>query len=109
MVHPPHQQPYAPGQPGLPSGGGPPPPGQATPDPALKFVIPVGRTPLALIAGYVGLLGLFIVPAPLALLLGIWAVIDLKKKPGMSGAGRAWFAIIVGLLGSVLLGLIALR
>lgn len=77
-------------------------------DPALKFVLPVGRTPLSIIAGYAGLLALFILPAPLALGLGIWAVIDLKNKPEMSGAGRAWFAIIAGAIGSVLLALMAL-
>ncbi len=109
MVHPPQPQPPAPGASpaAYPPGGHPPPP--AGTDPALKFVLPVGRTPLSLIAGYMGLLALFVVPAPLALILGIWALDDLQNKPEMSGAGRAWFAIVVGALGSILLGLIALQ
>ncbi len=71
-------------------------------DPAMRAILPVGRTPLALVAGYLGLFALVICPlAPFALGVGIWALVDLKKKPGMHGMGRAVFAIVVGALGTV--------
>ena len=70
-------------------------------DPMVRALIPVGRTPLAIIAGYLGLGALFCIPSPLALGVGIWAVIDLKKKPGMHGMGRAVFGIVTGAIGTV--------
>ena len=78
-------------------------------DPLLRAVLPVGRTPLSIIAGYAGLFSLLCAPAPLALGLGIWAVLDLKKRPGMHGMGRAVFAIVTGGIGTlaILAGLVA--
>src|SRR5947209_2672570 len=38
-------------------------------DPALKFVVPLNTSALAIIAGYVGLVSVLCVPAPFALLL----------------------------------------
>ena len=73
----------------------------------MKAVLPVGRTGLSIAAGYAGLLALFIVPAPLALGLGIWAAVDLRNHPEKSGLGRAIFAIITGVIGSAVLALIA--
>jgi hypothetical protein len=70
-------------------------------DPVVRALLPVGRTPLAIVAGYLGLGALFCFPAPLALGVGIWAVIDLKKKPGMHGMGRAVFGIVTGAIGTV--------
>jgi hypothetical protein len=70
-------------------------------DPMVRALLPVGRTPLAIIAGYLGLGALFCIPSPLALAVGIWAVIDLKKKPGMHGMGRAVFGIVTGAIGTV--------
>ena len=70
-------------------------------DPMVRALIPVGRTPLAIIAGYLGLGALFCIPAPLALGVGIWAVIDLKKRPGMHDMGRAVFGIVAGAIGTV--------
>ena len=64
---------------------------------------------LGIVAGYVGLLALLVVPAPLALAVGIWALFDLKKHPGKSGMGRAIFAIVMGALGSIVLALLMLR
>jgi hypothetical protein len=72
-------------------------------DPLVRALIPVGRTPLSIIAGYLGLGALFCVPAPIALAVGIWAVIDLKKRPGMHGMGRAWFGIVTGAVGTACL------
>jgi hypothetical protein len=70
-------------------------------DPVARALLPVGRTPLAIIAGYLGLFSILCVPAPIALAVGIWAVIDLKKKPGMHGMGRAVFGIVMGALGTI--------
>jgi len=40
--------------------------------------------------------------APVALILGILAVFDLKRHPEKHGMGRAVFAIIAGAIGSIL-------
>jgi hypothetical protein len=81
----------------------PPPPHSET-DESLKWVLPVGRSVLAIAAGYLGLFSVLLLPAPLALVFGILALKDLKKNPAKIGGGRAWFGIIAGGLGS--LGLI---
>ncbi len=78
----------------------------ASDDAVMRALLPIGRTGLSIFAGYVALLSVFLVPAPFALALGIGALLDLKHKPGKSGAGRAWFAIIAGGLGT--LGLLSL-
>lgn len=75
-------------------------------DPALGMLVPVGVDPMALIAGYVGLFSIVLVPAPVALLLGLMALGRLKADPKARGAGRAWFAVIAGVIGS--LGLLLL-
>jgi hypothetical protein len=70
-------------------------------DPAMRAILPVGRTPLSIVAGYLGLFSVLCLPAPLALGIGIWAVVDLKKKPGMHGMGRAVFGIVMGAIGTI--------
>ena len=63
---------------------------------AMRMLLPVGRSGLAIAAGYVGLLS----PAPfvgiIAILLGVFALRDIKAHPEKHGAGRAWFGIIMG-------------
>lgn len=66
----------------------------------LRALLPVGRSGLAIAAGYAGLFSLVIVPAPLALLLGVLAVRDLKRNPKKHGMGRAIFGIAMGVLGT---------
>ena len=70
---------------------------------AMRMLLPVGRSGLAIAAGYAGLLSLLIVPAPIALVLGILAVIDIIGHPEKHGMGRAIFGIILGALGSAVL------
>lgn len=86
-----------------------PPPRPPSADPAdnvvIRALLPVGRSGLAIAAGYLGLFALCGVPAPFALALGIVALIDLKKHPEKHGMGRAIFAIVMGVLGT--LGLLA--
>jgi hypothetical protein len=81
-----------------------PPPTHGETNESLKWVLPVGRSALAIAAGYLGLFSVLLLPAPLALVFGILALKDLKKNPAKLGAGRAWFGVIAGGLGS--LGLI---
>jgi len=71
---------------------------------SLKWVLPVGRSPLAIAAGYAGLFSVLMFPGPIALLLGLLALRDFKKHPERLGRGRAWFGIIMGGLGTVFVG-----
>ncbi len=76
-------------------------------DPGIRMLLPVGRSGLAIAAGYLGLFGFLIVPAPLALIVSILAILDIRKsrstpKPKY-GMGRAIFGLIVGILGTILL------
>jgi hypothetical protein len=89
-----------------------PPGGQRLGDDAgMRALLPVGRTALSIVAGYLGLVCLvFFFLGPIALLVGILAVRDLKRQPGMHGMGRAIFGIVMGSLGTaVLLLLIAVK
>jgi len=81
----------------------PKPAGVLKDDKAMRMILPVGRSGLAIAAGYAGLFGLLIFPAPLALLLGIAALVDLHRNPDKHGKGRAIFGLIIGIIGSLLL------
>lgn len=74
----------------------------AAPDESLKMLVPLGVDPVALIAGYLGLFCLIIVPSPLALGFGIWALVRLRRNPAARGRVRAWFAIGAGSVGTLL-------
>jgi len=74
-------------------------------DNGMLWILPVGRSPFALIAGYLGLLSLLGVFAPFAILLGILALRQIKQNPHMHGAGRAWFGIVMGTLMTLLYGI----
>jgi hypothetical protein len=65
-------------------------------DPAMRMLLPVGRSGLAIAAGYMALFCVLLVPGPLALLLGILALRDIRDHPEKLGKGRAWFGIIMG-------------
>ena len=71
--------------------------------PVMRMLLPVGRSGLAIAAGYAGLFSVFGFPAPIALILGILAIIDIKKHPKKHGMGRAIFAVIMGGLFSIVL------
>ena len=69
--------------------------------------MPVDRSGWAIAAGYLGLFGLIIFPAPLALIAAILAIRDINKskktdKPKY-GMGRAIFGLIIGILGTGIL------
>ncbi|MDQ6614316.1 MAG: hypothetical protein M3083_06135 [Actinomycetota bacterium] len=69
----------------------------------MRWLLPVGRSGLAIAAGYAGLFALIVLPAPLALVLGLLAALDLHRHPSKHGWGRTVFAIATGLLGTVIL------
>lgn len=66
----------------------------------MRMLMPVGRSGWAIAAGYAGLFGLTIILAPIALVLGVVAMFDLKKNPKKHGWGRAIFGTLIGLLGT---------
>ncbi|NNE92089.1 MAG: DUF4339 domain-containing protein [Verrucomicrobiales bacterium] len=69
-------------------------------DAGMRMLLPVGRSGWAIAAGYAGLFALLFFPGPIALILGIIALIDIQKskKTGKPkhGMGRAIFALIIG-------------
>lgn len=67
------------------------------------MLLPVGRSGWAIAAGYAGLFGLLVFPAPIALLLGVAAVIHLRSDSEKHGWGRAIFGLVVGVLGTAVL------
>lgn len=72
-------------------------------DAGMRMLLPVGRSLWAIASGYLALFSLLLIPAPLALITGILAVLDIKKNPGKHGMGRAIFGIVIGALGTCLL------
>jgi hypothetical protein len=50
-----------------------------------------------------------LLPAPFAVLLGVLALKELKRKPELHGAGRAWFGIIMGVACMLIYGFAFLR
>jgi hypothetical protein len=66
----------------------------------VRMLLPIGRSGWAIAAGYLGLFSVIIIPAPLALIVSIIAIIDIKKsentKHPKHGLGRAIFGLIMG-------------
>jgi len=101
----------------FPPGAAPPPLpiGYASPAPygqpslgesaGVRWLLPVGRSGWAIAAGYLGLLSFILFPAPLALICGILAIRDIRKHPDRHGMGRAVFGLIMGILGTIALGI----
>lgn len=72
-------------------------------DPFLPWILPTGRTGLAIAAGYLGLFSVLVVFAPISLVVGILALRQLNRTPGKLGRGRAIFGIVMGSLCSIIL------
>ena len=94
--------------PPLPPGAGMRPPAKHLgDDPAMRLLMPVGISGWAIAAGYLGLFGFLVLPAPLALIISIIAIRDIKKSKNDAhpkhGMGRAVFGLVIGLLGTLLL------
>lgn len=70
----------------------------------MRMVMPVGRSGLAIAAGYLGLVSVVIpFAAPVALVVGILALRDLRRHPEKHGMGRAIFGVVMGGLFTILL------
>jgi hypothetical protein len=76
-------------------------------DAAIRMLLPVGRSGWAIASGYLGLISVLLLPAPFALLTGILAVREMRRNPKAHGMGRALFGIVMGTLGTLVLGLVA--
>jgi len=68
-------------------------------DPAMRMLLPVGRSMWAIAAGYLGLFSLIGCAAPFAIFCGIMALRDIKQHPQRHGKGRAIFGIVMGVIG----------
>ena len=68
----------------------------------MRLLLPVGRSVWAIAAGYAGLFAVTGILAPVALVLGICAIVDLKRHPEKHGMGRAVFGLVMGVLGCLL-------
>lgn len=79
----------------------------ASPSDPLHWVLPLGRTWQSVAAGYVALVALVVWPlGPLAVALGVTGI-QAARRTGRHGRGRAWFAVVVGVLSTVaMLGLL---
>lgn len=77
--------------------------GKIEDDPAMRLLLPVGRSGLAIAAGYTGLFAVTLVFAPVALILGILAIVDIRRHPEKMGMGRAVFGLVMGLICSLIL------
>jgi Domain of unknown function (DUF4190) len=71
-------------------------------DPAMRVLLPVGRSFYAIIAGYLGLISVLVFPAPFAILFGFLALRDIKRHPEKGGRGRAVFGLIMGTMFTLL-------
>lgn len=78
-------------------------------DRGVEMLLPVNRTPMSIVAGYLGLFSLLLIPGPIAVTVAIFALRELKKKPDVAGRARAWFGLICGALASVAIVAIGLN
>jgi len=76
----------------------PPRPTRLEDEPAIRMLLPVGRSGLAIAAGYAGLFAVIPIFSLIAILLGILAIRDIKRNPGKHGMGRAIFGLTMGVL-----------
>jgi len=74
-------------------------------DAGMRMLLPVGRSGWAIAAGYVGLISVLMLPAPLAVILSIIAIRDIRKsrltQQRKYGYGRAVFGFVMGVLGTL--------
>ena len=72
-------------------------------DAAMRILLPVNRSGYSIIAGYLGLISILLIPAPVALLFGFLGIRDIKNNDEKHGMGRAIFGIVMGAIFSILL------
>ena len=75
-------------------------------DGGMRLLLPVGRSGWAIVAGYLGLFSVMLLPAPFAIICSVIALRDLKKRKAAGqpkyGLGRAIFGLVMGVLVTVL-------
>ena len=81
---------------------------ESTPNAVDRMLLPVGRPASAIAAGYLGLLSLLPVFGVFAIITGVVALRKLKREPHLSGRGRAWFGLIMGIPFTLIYGLMFL-
>jgi hypothetical protein len=73
----------------------------------MRMLLPVGRSGWAIAAGYLGLFSLIVLPAPIALVISIIAILDIRKSKSSAhpkhGMGRAIFGLIMGIAGTAII------
>ena len=97
------QDPYSP-----PSAPPPLPPGEVSgrlgDDGGIRLLLPVGRSGWAIAAGYLGLLSMTFLPAPISLLVSLVAIRKIRSSRTTTrplyGMGRAIFGLVMGILGT---------
>lgn len=87
--------PFAAGSPHVPP---PRPIHDLSEDAAVRMLLPVGRSGWAIAAGYAGLFAVLCFPAPLAIILGVIAIVHLRRNPKLHGWGRAIFGLVMGII-----------
>jgi hypothetical protein len=74
----------------------------AAPDATMRHIMPGSDlSGWAIAAGYLGLISLVLIPAPFAILTGAVALRDIGRNPTKRGLGRAWFGLVMGMLGTI--------
>src|SRR5262249_20352987 len=76
------------------------------PDVVERMLIPVGRPGVAIAAGYLGLFSLLPGFGPIAIVVSLVALRKLSREPNLSGGGRAYFGLIMGVLTTLLYGIL---
>lgn len=73
----------------------------------MRMLLPVGRSWMAIVAGYLGMLSVIPFLAPFAILFGALGLNDIRKSKGTAkpkhGKVRCWFAIVMGSIGTAVL------
>ena len=72
-------------------------------DAIVRMLLPVGRSGWAIAAGYAGLFAVLFFPAPIALVLGLVAIWDIRKHSKKHGMGRAIFGLVMGAIFTLLM------
>lgn len=81
-------------------------------DLGMRMLLPVGRSGWAIAAGYLGLFSIIILPAPIAIIVSLIAIRDIRKSKDSPhpkhGMGRAIFGLVMGLIGTCVIPVSAL-
>jgi hypothetical protein len=70
-------------------------------DAAMRWLLPVGRSPWAIAAGYLGLFSILGVFGPFAVVAGLLGVRQIRHNERLHGMGRAVFGIVAGSVATV--------